>query len=46
MEPWFGVIAGGTAGPLQTKKEVAFGEFNAPRQPQHSIFHTEWHEQK
>ena len=28
MEPWFGVTAGGTAGPLQTKKEVTFGEFN------------------
>ena len=25
MEPWFGVIAGGRAGPLQTKKEAAFG---------------------
>ena len=25
MEPWFGVIAGGTSGPSQTKKEAAFG---------------------
>jgi len=50
MKPWFGVIAGGTAEPLQTKKEVALGELNphsnAPRRPQHSILNTEWHVQK
>ena len=43
MEPWFGVITGGTG---TATKEVAFGNFNArsnaPRQPQHSIFNTEW----
>ena len=48
MEPWFGVIVGGTG--TAAKKEVAADNFkphsNAPRRPQHSNLNTEWHVQK
>ena len=49
MEPWFGVIAGGTG--IATKKEVAF-DTRTPAPPprtkrlQHSILNTEWQVQK
>ena len=50
MEPWFGVIAGGTVGPLQIKEEVAFVDFNphsnAPKRPQLSNLNAECRVQK
>ena len=48
MEQWFGVIASGTAGPLQAKKKLHLANLTrALRRPQHLIFkNTEWHVQK
>ena len=46
MELRFGVLRWWYGGIVTNKKEVAFGDSNAPRRPQHSNLNTEWHVQK